>query len=58
MTCLIRYCSALPGSDNLLLAPSPGLEAIINQMQSLKKELEQSSHNLLLKDVHITGMCG
>ncbi len=42
------------GSDNLPLAPSPELEAITNQMQSLKKELEQSSHNILLKDVRIT----
>jgi membrane protein len=42
------------GSDNLPLAPSPELDAIANQMQSLKQELEQSSHNILLKDVHIT----
>jgi len=42
------------GSDNLPLAPSPEFDAITNQMQSLKKELEQSSHNILLKDVRIT----
>jgi membrane protein len=39
------------GSDNLPLAPSPELEAITNQMQSLKKELEQSPHNILLRDI-------
>ena len=42
------------GSDNLPLAPSPELDAISNQMQSLKQELEQSLHNILLKDVRIT----
>jgi membrane protein len=42
------------GSDNLPLTSSPELEAIANQMQSLRQELAQSSHNILLKDVRIT----
>jgi membrane protein len=41
-------------SDNLPLSSSPELEIITNQMQSLKQELKQSSHNILLKDIRIT----
>jgi len=41
------------GNDSLPLASSPELEAITIQLQSLKKELEQSSHNIVLKDLSI-----
>ena len=46
------------GSDNLPLTPSPELEAIANQMQSLKQELVQSSHNILLKNIHVIEKSG
>jgi membrane protein len=39
------------GSDILPLTPSPELEALAANMNSLKKELEQSPHNLLLKNI-------
>jgi membrane protein len=42
------------GSDNLPLTPSPELATINTRMLSLKKEVEQSSHNVLLKDIRTT----